>query len=83
MKTHRFKLAEWQAEESNFCEYLDIDWPEVHRQAGLDHIQWLQQQDPSQCQLVVETKSRKNTRSLSAEIYSDSLAIAYHLMWAK
>jgi hypothetical protein len=81
MKTHRFKLAEWLPQESDGSIY--IDWPAVHRQAGIDRIQWLKSQDPLECQLMVEAKQCSAHNSLVAEIYSDKLAIAYHLMWAK
>lgn len=82
MKTHRFKLAEWLTDNADDSENIYIDWPAVHRQAGLDRIQWLQQQDPAWCQLITETQVDTQSRSLSAEIYSDKLAMAYHLMWA-
>jgi hypothetical protein len=83
MKTHRFKLANWLATESDGTGNIYIDWPSVHRQAGLDHIQWLKSQDPLDCQLVVETKKDDSNHYLVAEIYSDKIATLYGLMWAK
>jgi len=83
MKTHRFKLAKYFSPESGFSENIDIDWPSVHRQAGVDHIQWLKNQDPAQCQLVVEQKINDPYTYVVAEIYTDKLATQYALMWAK
>ena len=83
MKTHRFNLAEWLPAESDGTDNIYIDWPAVHRQAGLDCIQWLKSQDPIDCQLVVETKPSDPYHYMIAEIYSDRLATEYALMWAK
>lgn len=83
MKTHRFELARWFPPEGDGTGEIFIDWPAVHRQAGLDHIQWLKNQDADQCQMVVERKSHDSYHYLIAEIYSDKLAALYGLMWAK
>lgn len=83
MKTHRFKLAEWLPTESDGTDNIYIDWPSVHRQAGLDCIQWLKSLDPVDCQLVIETKPDDCFYYMIAEIYSDRLATQYALMWAK
>lgn len=82
MKTHRFEVAKYfQGESLN--DDIHIDWPCVHRQAGLDHIQWLKKQDPSLCQLVLEHRENSSYTYLMAEIYSDNLATMYSLLWAK
>ncbi len=83
MKTHRFKLAKYFSPESVYRETIDIDWPSVHRQAGLDQIQWLQSQHPSECQMVLEHRENDPYTYVVAEIYSDRLATEYALMWAK
>jgi len=83
MKTHRFELARWFPGESDGTGNIYIDWPSVHRQAGLDCIQWLKSQNPTDCQLVVESKLDDPYRYMVAEIYSDQLATIYGLMWAK
>ncbi len=84
MKTHRFNLARWLPIESEEgADDICIDWPSVHRQAGLDHIQWLKSQSLTDCQLVVESKSNDPYKYLIAEIYSDKLATMYSLMWDK
>lgn len=83
MKTHRFELGRWFPAESDGSGNIYIDWPAVHRQAGKDHIQWLKEQDPSQCQMVVEQREEDPYHYLVAEIYSDKLATLHSLMWAK
>ena len=83
MKTHRFNIARYFDPESDGTGNIYIDWPSVHRQAGIDHIQWLRSQDPAQCQLVVEQKINDPYTHVIAEIYSDRLATEYALMWAK
>ena len=83
MKTHRFNLAKYFSPEASFPENIDIDWPAVHRQAGLDHIQWLKNQDPSECQMVLEHRENDPYTYVMAEIYTDRLATQYILMWAK
>ena len=83
MKTHRFKLARYFQPESYIAGTIDIDWPSVHRQAGLDHIQWLKNQSPEECQMVIEHRPNDPYVYVVAEIYSDRLATEYALMWAK
>ena len=83
MKTHRFKLARYFSPEVLSTDTIDIDWPAVHRQAGLDHIQWLKNQDPTECQMILEHRKNDPYTYVMAEIYSDRLATEYALMWAK
>ncbi len=83
MKTHRFELARYFDPESDGTGNIYIDWPSVHRQAGLDHIQWLKSQDISECQIVIEQRPEDVYYYVVAEIYSDRLATLYNLMWAK
>jgi len=83
MKTHRFNIARYFDPESDGTGNIYIDWPAVHRQAGLDHVQWLKNQDPNQCQLVVEHRANSPYTHVVAEIYSDKLATLYNLLWAK
>ena len=83
MKTHRFELGYWLPGESDGSGNIYIDWPAVHRQAGKDHIQWLKDQDPTQCQMIIENRKNDPYHYLMAEIYSDRLATQYALMWAK
>ncbi len=83
MKTHRFELARWFPSDTAEIDNIYIDWPSVHRQAGLDHVQWLKKQDLAECQMVVEHRPNDPYCYLIAEIYSDKLATLYSLMWAK
>jgi hypothetical protein len=82
MKTHRFEIARYLPADVE-PGTIWIDWPSVHRQAGRDHIQWLKEQDVSECQMIVERKNNDGYHYLVAEIYSDKLATIYSLMWAK
>lgn len=83
MKTFKFTVAKFFAGESDGTGAIDIDWPSVHRQAGLDHIQWLKRQKPTECQLIVEKRKNDLHSYLVAEIYCDKLASMYGIMWAK
>jgi len=83
MKTHRFELGKFFPSESDGSGNIYIDWPSIHYQAGKDCIQWLRSQDPVDCQMVIEQRPNESYIYLVAEIYSDRLATAYTLMWAK
>ena len=83
MKTHRFELGRFFPSEGDELDSIHIDWPCIHRQTGKDQIQWLKAQDPSECQMVVEQRPNDSHWWLVAEIYTDRLATAYALMWAK
>ncbi len=83
MKTHRFEIAHFFGSEADDDGNIYIDWPSVHRQAGIDHIQWIKAQDPSKCQLILERRPNDNFIRVVTEIYSDELVTLYGLMWAK
>lgn len=83
MKTHRFEIAHFFGAEADDSGNIYIDWPSVHRQAGVDHIKWIKAQDPSQCQLVIERRPNDNFTRVILEIYSEKTAMFYGLMWAK
>jgi hypothetical protein len=83
MKTHRFEIARFLPTEADNTGDIFIDWPRIHRQAGLDHIQWLRSQHRSECQLLIERRPGDSYNYVVAEIYSDKLATVYSLMWAK
>jgi hypothetical protein len=79
MKSSRFKLAEWQCEED---EFVDIPWPTIHEQAGSDHIDWINHQDPAWCQIILE-KDPDGDHRLYVEFYHEELAVEYSLLWSK
>lgn len=83
MKTHRFEIARYFPGESDGTGNIYIDWPSVHKQAGIDHIQWITNQDPLKCQMVLEQRPDDSYVYVIAEIYSDKLATLYGLLWAK
>jgi hypothetical protein len=78
MKSRRVVLTQWLPQEG---EYIDIDWPKVQKTIGIDHLEWLLKQPKDQCQLVLD-RSQSKVKPV-AEFYSDSLAVNYHLLWAK
>ncbi len=78
MKTFKIELLKWLPEEG---ENIEINWPKVHKTIGVDQTNWLLKQDHSQCQMILERNDMYCR--LVAEFYSDKLAAAYHLMWAK
>lgn len=78
MKTSKVELLKWLPYEG---EYLEINWPKVHKTIGLDHTKWLLSQPEDICQLVLER--RDMYCRLVAEFYDDKALTTYHLMWAK
>jgi len=81
MKTHRFKLTEWEYTTDEAANYYDIDWPKVQKEVGQDEIAWLLKQPKTSCQLILD-RSGTNVK-LVAEIYDENTLLTYHLMWAK
>lgn len=79
MKARRIELYSW--DNLNNADGIEIDWPNVQRTIGLDHLGWLLKQKETECQLVVD-KINENCK-LMAEFYSESTAVDYYLRWAK
>jgi hypothetical protein len=78
MKTSKVELLKWLPKEG---EYIEIDWPKVHKTIGLDQTNWLLNQPKNHCQLVIE-RNDMHCR-LIAEFYEERTLLSYHLMWAK
>ena len=78
MKTNKVELVKWLPQEG---EYIEIDWPKVHKTIGLEHTNWLLTQSHDRCQLVLERTDM--FCRLVAEFYDSNLLVQYHLMWAK
>jgi hypothetical protein len=78
MKTKSIELYSWLPADG---EYIEIDWPKVHRTIGVDHTEWLLQQPLTACQLILEHGS--DCCRLVAEFYDEQTLTLYHLMWAK
>ncbi len=78
MKSNKVELLKWLPEEG---EYIEIDWPKVHKTIGLDHTNWLLNQPDDLCQLVLERNDMYCR--LVAEFYNEKALTHYHLMWAK
>jgi hypothetical protein len=63
-------------------EDLDIDWPAVQRELGVDCVEWLLKQNESECQLALEFTPAGH-KQLVAEFFNDKLAVTYHMMWGR
>jgi hypothetical protein len=70
-------LARWIGDVTD--SYVDIPWPEVHNQAGSTAINWLNQQDPTECQIIMDKEQDGSVRSLWAEFYNENLRLEYAL----
>ena len=62
-------------------EYIDIDWPAVHKEVGADTINWIQEQSDIDCQLSLEMIPRG--RRLIVEFFNDTLYDYYKANYAK
>jgi hypothetical protein len=78
MKNNRIELLKWLPSEG---EYIEIDWPKVHKTIGVDHTNWLLKQPLEKCQLVLE-RTDMYCR-LVAEFYDSQILTNYYLLWAK
>jgi len=78
MKSSKVELLKWLPLEN---EYIEIDWPKVHKTIGIDQTRWLLDQPQDHCQIVLERRGRYCR--LIAEFYNNSALANYHLMWAK
>lgn len=81
MKTSKHTLYEWPHDLLEPKEFYDIDWPMVHKQCGLDCIEWINKQKKSDCQLSLELS--RDGRRLVIEFFNPHIETQYHLMWAK
>lgn len=80
MRNTRVTLYQWLLEDYPE-EYFDIDWPAVHKECGLDQIQWLNSQEQEDCQLSLEFF--QGGKRLIVEFFNKELEKTYHLLWAK
>ena len=81
MQNSKITLYQWKPDNLQPIDYFDIDWPVVHKECGLDHIDWINQQDAHKCQLTLELF--EGGRRLVVEFFDKTLLTTYHLMWAK
>jgi hypothetical protein len=77
MKTERISLYKWYSKE----DVIEVNWPDVHKSIGADHLEWILKQPKDQCQLVVD---KLNTNfELMAEFYNERVLVEYWMRWAK
>lgn len=81
MKSESIRLAEWDGYQGD--DYVDIPWPRVHQMVGNEQIRWIHSQDPTKCQLVLDTDPIEGIHRLYAEFYDDRLRLEYALRFAK
>ena len=80
MKNSKVTLFQWTLDEYPE-EYFDIDWPAVHKESGVDQIEWINKQSNNDCQLSLEFF--QGGKRLIVEFFNNEVATTYHLMWAK
>lgn len=83
MKSDRVLLAEWLGDSTDG--YTDIPWPLIHDRAGDEIVRWLNQQDLSGCQMILEKASGVSTgkQRLYAEFYQPALRTEFALRFGK
>jgi hypothetical protein len=83
MKSDRVLLAEWLGDTTDG--YTDIPWPLIHDRAGDEIVRWLNQQDHTLCQMILEKDSEMNAgmHRLYAEFYQPALRTEFALRFAK
>lgn len=64
MKCERVQLLTWHSSSVN----IDVPWPEVHRAVGSAAVTWLNCQDSTSVQLIVD-QDAKGSAQLWAEFY--------------
>jgi hypothetical protein len=80
MKNFKVTLYQWKLDEYP-DEYLDIDWPAVHKDCGVDQINWINRQSYDDCQMSLEFF--QGGKRLIVEFFNQETLTTYHLMWAK
>lgn len=84
MKNDRVLLAEWLGDYTDG--YNDIPWPLIHERAGSAVIRWLNQQDYTEVQMILEKGEgggRTGQQRLYAEFYLPALRTEFALKFAK
>lgn len=80
MKNDTVFVYSWNTDPSE--EYVDVPWPKVHQTVGTEEIQWLEQQDLRDCQMIVE-RSECGRHCLYVEFYDQNLRREYAVRFAK
>ena len=81
MQNTKVILYKWNTDIVQPDDYLDIDWPAIHKDCGLEHIRWINEQDDDKCQMTLELFD--GGRQLIVEFFDKTIETTYHLMWAK
>lgn len=84
MRTERLFLCEWLGDTQDG--YNDIPWPMVHEWVGHEAIRWINQQDYTKVQMILE-KSTDPTdigiQKLYVEFYVPALRSEFAIRFAK
>lgn len=80
MKSDLIYLAEWDGYQGD--DYVDIPWPKVHQLIGNEQIRWIQGQDTTKCQLLLDS-TPTGIHRLYVEFYDSALRTEYALRFAK
>jgi len=83
MKSDRVFLAEWLGDPTDG--YNDIPWPMVHEWAGYEAIRWINSQNHTDVQMILErgTDFSHGFIKLYAEFYTPALRTEFALRFAK
>lgn len=80
MKSDRVLLHSWVGDYADG--YVDIPWPQVHRSAGYEVINWLNTKTPTEAQMILEN-TPDGEQTLWAEFYRPQLRTEFALRFAK
>jgi hypothetical protein len=80
MKNDRVFLHNWQGSIED--DYLDIPWPLIHQAAGPELVSWLNRQDPTRVQMILD-RTADGWQSLWAEFYDERIRTEFALRFAK
>lgn len=83
MKTNRVFLYEWLGDGTDG--YNDIPWPRVHEQVGNEAMRWINDQDHSEVQLILEKQTGFATgqQKLWVEFYQPRLRTEFALRFGR
>jgi hypothetical protein len=83
MKSDRVMLCEWLGDITDG--YNDIPWPRVHDQVGNEAMRWINSQDHTRAQLILEKQTGLATgqQKLYLEFYEPSLRTEFALRFGR
>jgi len=74
-------LYQWQNDGPE--DLLDIDWPKIQKECGVDHIKWLMDNESKGCYMALEITPDKSIKRLIVEFDDPQILSTYHMLWAR